>query len=725
MNEILKRAEECLREVSADRLPVTAAVEYPAMFIYVGERSARRINAVKAHLRDISANGGSILHAAFGTVSEDADISITADIPAARAGTVSYVMSDERRLSEFSAGIKATADKLMTAPGFPQMNKCFVFAVTEPGCHYNALLPELVILFGENVHIRVYSYLYTEFDENSEKLSEAAAFFKELSECSDSGFSYDTAMIRGGQRIPVHKDGPVFDGVFFLENYRSDMKFSAANKDVNTRIEALTASLLDREEPIRLPRGVFLTAGLASVKKPSAVISHVIYRSVLNILAGETDRPSASLPLSRLIGYDAVATVCDRAMTGLPGTSEILSVMPKDASRDPDNVKNTNVRSILDYYGGADKDYFDRAYRRRCETLVDNSGSIDIPEIFRGYINKGTLNISEMLGYLVHDGDVTVCMNEVSERLDSEAEELKAELDNILSEPCPGLSHGLFSRPVGCEILAAAVSAKYSKELELLRINMMKRITAGILAQTDRLSSDTAASVKTIKAFSGRISEEILHEIFENESTLNDVKAFNEHYARVTENAFAEFDRSGGMTTLLKERELYGVLMSCERNGTAALEEIAFALYQKLLSDPDIREIFAQGFDKELYARYRDSDGGKDPGWVDARLIEKLGEVSRANLRYSVFQPDNSLYCIGNGDSDFVRKMAAYEDPGFDTSHIRGSGSEPYEHLAIYNVPSPDSVVYVNECMKVYEGACAAHGDSFFIGRHAASERTL
>ena len=724
MKEILKRTEECVKDVSVKELPVSAAAEYPAMFIYVGPKAARRINTVRAHLKGLAANGGSVLHAVFGTSSEDADIAIDTEIPARRADTVEYVVSNDHRLADLSAQVKAAADRLMTAAGFPRTNKCFVFVITEPGCPYNALLPELIMLFSENVHIRVFSYLYAEFDEHTQKLSEAGAFFKELSDCSDSGFSYDTAMIRGEQRIPVHKDGAVFDGVFFLENYRSDMKFSAANEACNARITALTAMLLDREDPIRLPRGVFLTAGLASVEKPTAIISHIIYMSVMNIIAGGTGTSAVQLPVSRFFGYDAVAMLCDRAMTGLPGASEIVSVMPKDAGRDPDTVKNTNVRSILEYYGGADSDYFDTAFRSRCETLVDSSGGISVSKIFRDYINKGTINVSDMLTYLRHDGAVTECVNEVTDRLGSEEDELKTQLDSILSEPCPGLSRGLFSKPGGCEILAAAVSEKYSKELELLRVRMMKRIASDISAQADELAAETAAAAKSIKKFSDELSEEILGEIFENETTLTDVKTFTEHYSRVTEKAFEEFDRSGGMTALLKERELYGVLMACEKNGTDAIAEIAFALYQKLLQAPAVRAIFAQSFDEELYARYSDTDGGKDPGWVDARLIERLGEVSRANLRYSVFQPDNCLYCIGNGNSDFVRKMSTYEDPGSDTEHIRGSGREPYEHLAVYNVPSTDSIVYAGECMKVYEGACAAHGDSFYIDRRPGTERT-
>ncbi|MBR5089025.1 MAG: hypothetical protein IK093_06320, partial [Ruminiclostridium sp.] len=219
------------------------------------------------------------------------------------------------------------------------------------------------------------------------------------------------------------------------------------------------------------------------------------------------------------------------------------------------------------------------------------------------------------------------------------------------------------------------------------------------------------------------LTEEILSELYNDESTLTDAAPFIACYGGVIRKAAEEYDRSGGLTGVLKGKELYGVLMNCDKNGTGELSGIALDIYRKLIASPSVREVFAATFDKELYERYRSYDGGKDRGWVDAQLNRRLTDESRANLRYSVFQPNNSLYCMGNAELGFVKKMLGFEDPGFNTVHVRDVTSVSYEQLAVYNVPSPDSVVYVNECRKVYDGFVAEHGDSVYINRNAEVQR--
>lgn len=716
MKEIFERIDELISGSGSAAQAASACAVYPAMFLYIGEKAAERCAPIRAYLKEKLMNGGSILHAVMGAQCSDADITLNAEVPEIRGDALGVLNSSDKRLKEFGENVTKAVDALMMSSGFPQTDRCCLFIVTVTDCPLNTLLPEFVILFTENAHIRVNTCLFAEF-AGTEGYLASGAFFRELEDCRNESFVYDGAvMMRDEQRIPVHWEGAVFDNVFLLEMYRSDMKYSQHNAEGNAKIEALTAVLRDREEPVPLPKSPFCTAGISCAEKPSETIAHTIYKSLIDMIAGLSDEEPPKLPLSQLIGYDVIAAQCDRIMLTLPDIADIISVLPKRAGADPDRIVNTSIRDILSYYGGADEEYFTARYEEPCARAADLCTGADIREILRTYINKGTLRLGGALRLTEHDGDISVCLAEVAERLDSDVSELKKQLETLLGEPCGGLSHGLFSKPTGCEILASAISRKYSKKLEILRISMMKRIVSGILAQVSELHNELAGAVGGIRVFSDSLKEDILKELYDNGSTLTDAAPFMACYAEVTRRAASGFDRSGGMTAVLNGRDLYGVLMDCA-NGTDELADIAFDICKKLFADPNVREIFAETFDKELYERYRSFDGGKDRGWVDAQLDRRLKDESRANLRYSVFQPSNSIFVMGNRELDFVKKMLSFDDPAYNTVHIGDVNTSSYEQLAVYNVPSADSVVYMNECRKVYEAFAAENGDSVYIRR--------
>ena len=713
MNEILERTDALIGAADERRqgAGAKAGAEYPAMFLYVGGTAAKRCADIRAHLRAKLMNGSSILHCVMGAECPDADFTLDVKVPERRGDAYAYIHDSAERLGEFSAEVRKAVDKLMMTSGFPRNDRCMLFIITVADCPLNAVLPEFVILFGDNAHIRVSTCLFAEFGNGEEGYLSSGAFFRELDECQSPGFVYDGAvMLREEQRIPVHWEGAVFGKVFFLEMYRSDMKYSPHNAANNARIEALTAVLTDREEPVKLPDSPFCTAGIAIAEKPSRAIAHIMFKALIDILAGVSGGESPKLPVAQLIGYDVLAAQCDGVMIKLPGVDDILSVLPADAGADPDRVSNTSVRDILSYYGGADETYFSERYETAFAALIDSLDGTDISEILRTYINKGTLRLSGALDLLKHDGGISACLAEVTERISSEEKELEAQLDELLSQPCAGLSHGLFSKPSGCEILAAAVTRKYTKKLEILRLQMMKRLAANLLSQINGLHSEVSAALGGITALSERLKEDILRELFDSESTLTDAEPFMACYTEVTRRAMEQIPPHGG-------DGLYSVLMDCGRGGTDALVDTAIDIYKKILADPSVREVFAMTFDRELYERYRSYDGGKDRGWVDAQLVRRLGNESCANLRYSVFQPSNSLFVMGNRELDFVKKMLDFDDPGFNTVHVGDINTASYEQLAVYNVPSSDSVVYVNECRRVYESYIAANGDSVYIKR--------
>ena len=719
MKDLLKKIDECMSRTAENAPPPSACAEYPAMFIYIGKSSAASCGAVRKHLKERLTNGGSILHASVGGECPDADLSLSFDVPSVRADALKYITGSDALLAGFNSQVKNAVDRLMMSQGFPQTNKCMLFIVTDPDSEANALLPEFVMLFTETAHIRVVTYLFVNFPAGENGCLNSAAFFRELEDCRRNDLVYDAPiMFRGEQRISVHWEGPVYGTVFFLEMYRSDMKYSPHNAVNNARIAAMTAVLRDREDPEPLPPGAFCTAGYSAAKMPAGTISHVMFRCLTELLIGAPNCEPPELPVNGLFGYDAVAEACSRVTAGLPDISTVLSVLPAGSdAADPDTVRNTNVRDILGYYGGADGKYFEEKFESASVPLTEYCDSINVSGIIAGYINKGTLRFSEALKLLGHDSAVCGCLGEVTERLDTEEKELAEQLERVLSQPCPGLPHGLFSKPSGCDILASAVSLKYGLKLEILKRKMMKRLVTGILSQVNELAGRISSALNRLKTFTDALSEEILREIYESESTLTDADAFTDCYSAVVRKAFEELDGSGGVTALLKGRELYNILMNCAVNGTAEFEDITLDIYRSMLSAPSVREVFARSFDEELYERYAHSGGGKDRGWVDARLIEKLKYECCANLRYSVFQPSNILCCMGNGDIGFVKKMSGYEDPAFNTVHAGNVNSASYEQLAIYSVPSADSVVYVNECRKVYDGYVSAHGDSLYIPR--------
>ena len=717
MKELLDRIDEITGLAGEDSGRPSVTAEYPAMFLYIGNRAADSLGTVKKHLKRLLHNSRGIIHAA--AVPDGGDVpgaDFTVKIPAApvRGEAVSYVTGNAAALAEFNDGAKTSSDRLMMSSGFPRTDRCFLFILADPDSDMNALLPEFVMLFSENAHIRVHTCLFVLLGDGSDGLVSSAAFFRELEVCRNGSLVYEApVMLREGQRIGVRRDGAVFDEVFFLEMYRSDMKYSAHNGENNARIAAVTAALLDSAEPVRFPQTPFLTAGISVVQMPAQTISHIMYKSVIDILAGRDGDETPQIPAERLFGYDAVMEVCDTIMQTLPDISTVVSVMPAAAGKDPEAVKNTNVRNILEYFGGADETYFNERFAAACERMADNSGGIDVTGIFSGYVDKGTLRLNDVIRCTGHNGIAADCLNEVTDRLNSEEAALKTQLGEILAQPCPEPPHGLFSKPSGCDIIASAVAAKYGKMLEILRVRTAKRLVTNILGQLGRLSAEVGTAADRIKALSGELTETILRELYDNEGTLTDAAPFIAHYSAATESAAA-------YTDIFKDRSLYDILMSCGSGDTAGLTDAAFGIFRRMTADPAVREIFSQPFDTELYERYRSFEGGKDPGWVDARLVERLRETSRANLRYNVFQPTNCLFCAGNSNSGFVKKMLAYEDPAFASVKACGIGCASYAQLAVYGVPSADCIVCAEECNRVYEKYVSGHGDCVYVDRAAA-----
>ena len=696
----------------------SVTAEYPAMFLYVGDKAAESCPVIRERLRQKLKNSRGILHAALNAsgAGECAVTDFTVSIPVSdvRGEALEYITGSDERLGEFNSAVKTAADRLMMSSGFPQTNKCFLFIVSDPDSPLCALLPEFVILFAETAHIRVNTYLFVNFSGAQDGFVSSAAFFRELEECRRDDLVYDCpVMLREGQHIPVHWEGAVFDAVFFLEMYRSDMKYSRRNAENNAGIAALTCVLLDKAEPEALPKSAFHTAGFSCAQKPDRTISHILYKSIIDVLAGGSSAEPADIPAEKLFGYDVISAECDRVLLTLPDIDGIVSVMPKNGTG-PDSVNNTNVRNILDHYGGADEEYFTDKYENACYRMIDCSGGVDIEGVFEDYINKGILTLNDAVRCLDHNGVAEECVNEVISRLGAEEETLEQQLSELLAQPCSDLPHGLFSKPTGCDILAAAVRVKYGKKLDILKVRAAKRLAGNILARVSALADSLSAAAAKIKSLSDEFSEEILRELYDDESTLTDGAAFTGHYAEVVRSTSAVTEGA---------KDLYYTLTDCGTKGTAGLTDAAFGIYRRLITEPSVREIFAQSFDRELYERYRAFEGGKDPGWVDARLVDRLTETCRADLRYSVFQPNNSLFCMGDPDIGFVKKMFGYEDPAFLTVHVKDVNCASYEQLAVYGVPTIDSMVYANECRKVYDGFVAAHGDSVFVDRNGACGR--
>lgn len=716
MNKLLEKIDEITGLTGGAEAKASVTAEYPAMFLYFGEKAAESCPVIRKQLREKLMNSRSILHGGV-TANDtgdipDTDFTLRCTVPAERGNALDILTGSDELLERFNDCVKTAVDKLMKCSGFPQTNRCFLFIVSDTDSPLNALLPEFVMLFSENAHIRVSTYLFAQLSGAADGFVSSAAFFKELEDCRKPDFTYDRAvMYREGQHIPVHWEGALFDGVFFLEMYRSDMKYSPRNAENNARIAAMTAVLTDKAEPVALPGSMFLTAGISSAGKPSAAISHILYKSIIDLLVSENPEDIPQIPVSKLFGYDVIYSESERVTLTLPEISDIVSAMPKKSGSDPDSVKNTNICNILEYYGGADEEYFELKYAEPLMRMIGCCEGADIQGIFADYIDKGTLRLSGAIRYLEHDGAVSQCLNEVADRLNAEEEALNTQLSELLEQPCPELPHGLFSKPTGCDILAAAVKAKYSLKLEIIKLQAAKRLASDMLGRVSRLEAAMSTAAGKIKALSDELTEDILRELYDDESTLTDAEAFTGHYAGTVRGLPSVTDAAA------RAGSLYDTLMECGTKGTDGLTDTAAEIYRRLTAEPSVREIFAESFDKELYDRYKDFGGGKDPGWVDARLIDRLRDTCRANLRYSVFQPVNSLFCMGNREIGFVRRMLDYEDPGFTTVHVGDVKSDTYEQLAVYGVPSIDSMVYANECMKVYEKTVAESGDNVYIKR--------
>ncbi|MCR4780162.1 MAG: hypothetical protein K5876_03600 [Ruminiclostridium sp.] len=713
MKELLDRIDSITGLAGETEGKPSVTAESPALFLYAGDRAVKSIPAVKKHLKRLLLNSRGILHAAAsGGDVPGADYTVSIPEAPVRGESVTFVTGNAAALAEFNGGAKTAADRLMMSRGFPRTDRCFLFIIADPDSSASALLPEFVMLFSENAHIRVHTCLFVLLGDGSGGLVSSAAFFRELEVCRGDGFIYECpVMLREGQHIGVRRDGAVFDEVFFLEMYRSDMKLCPRNEDNNARIAAVIAALLDSPEPVRLPSSPFLTAGISILGTPARTISHIMYKSVIDLLAGKDGGETPQIPAERLFGYDAVMEVCDTIMQALPDISTIVSVMPAAAGKDPEAVKNTNVRNILEYFGGADEEYFNERFVAACERMADNSGGIDAESIFRGYVDKGTLRLSDVIRCTAHDGSAADCLGEVTDRLGSEEAALNSQLAELLAQPCPEPPHGLFSKPSGCDIIASAVSVKYGKLLEILRTRTAKRLVTNILGQLGSLSAKVSAAADRIKAFSGELTETILRELYDDEGTLTDAAPFVAHYSAVSERS------AGDCSDISGDRSLYDILMSCGSGDISGLTETAFGIFRRMTADTSVREIFSRPFDTELYERYRSFEGGKDPGWVDARLVERLRETSRADLRYNVFQPANCLFFSGDRDSGFVKKMLAYEDPAFESVKECGIGCGSYAQLAVYGVPSADCIVCAGECDRVYEKYVSEHGDIVYIDR--------
>ena len=113
------------------------------------------------------------------------------------------------------------------------------------------------------------------------------------------------------------------------------------------------------------------------------------------------------------------------------------AIRPSDVQVAPDSVKNTNIRNILEYYGGADEEYFELKYAEPLMRMIGCCEGADIQGIFADYIDKGTLRLSGAIRYLEHDGAVSQCLNEVADRLNAEEEALNTQLSELLEQPCP------------------------------------------------------------------------------------------------------------------------------------------------------------------------------------------------------------------------------------------------------------------------------------------------
>ena len=106
MKEILKKADECVNLTADDEVSASSGAEYPAMFLYVGDKAAEQRALIRKCLKQKLINGGSISHVVMRELSsaryDDADLCVEIGLPDDRGESLEYILGDDGRLARFN-----------------------------------------------------------------------------------------------------------------------------------------------------------------------------------------------------------------------------------------------------------------------------------------------------------------------------------------------------------------------------------------------------------------------------------------------------------------------------------------------------------------------------------------------------------------------------------------------------------------------------------------------
>lgn len=680
----------------------------PGLFLFVG-RAVEKCGYIKEFLAKHWINSSKILYAGIGADSDELSTNIEFVIPDdfSRGEIGSVLLSDPEALKEFNDEVSKLSTELMKATGFADMSRAFVFIITYADDPLNTVVPEITMLLREKCHFNVKPYLFVNFadidDENAHPLEYSAAFIQELEHCQSTDFNY-TCKIRqqGNHLLDVEQNGPTFESTVLLELFRKDKKFSRENEKENGTIAAMMMFLLNSRNKLTLPEGTFITAGYSIVTKPNTIISHVLFKALLEKVIGIHDGSNDGEYIARMFDTERISTIVNEELSReMPSVNEIISVLPGySGGGNPAKVSNTSVGTILEYYGGADEEYFERRFVEYFRKKALNIEPLNIKSIIKNAIDSEQLTPCAAMKALEDGGVIQRKLSELLEEYTRSEERILSELNALLESPCANVRNGIFNRTTGCEIISQAVQQKYNKRIELEICRIEKSIIEQNIHSTHSMMAKLNEQLRLINDIKTRFEDIIVSEIAEAEYTLADPNAFSSYYTSVVEGAFKEYVQRQRKNGVIEDGSLYNEIMNLTKANGDSLLRLIEAGFKRLASTQKFMEIFQMSFDAELYARYG-STTQKDG--VNSELLNKLMDESCANLRYDSIGGTSSMYCIGSSDIPFVEYASKLEGQPFSITHIEDTQKEYYEQLMVYGNVEVSAVKYVKDCNQLFE----------------------
>ncbi|WP_211350031.1 transcription initiation factor TFIID [Paenibacillus anaericanus] len=716
------RAEENLSGKGDDQ----SSIHYPALFLFIGDKSAEAAEQVMAMNNKKWDNSDGVMYFQVTTQEKSSASAPPSGVQGRSSSLTQFVVPkisaeqgktvrrdlyqefqrNEKGLYELNMAMHNISSAISQYGRlYASFDRIHISVITRVDDPLNVLVPEITLLAGailsqsfKSVQSDLYA-LISERESVGYSSGVGMAFLRELDHIQDPSYSYTANLhvTEEGLSIPVHHSpSPLFDLVYMLSD-KNELGMTLDHELQNCYEIISHVSLLKNRKPrdqvysannasynntsfknnlmAESGRQGYVSAGFSKVKRPHEPIALTVlyhfYHGLLDRMKSKT-----SLSVSERLeffgaGPATLSAMAEAVVPSVDGLTEMQGLMSN-------NISYAAIRGMSMFeaeeavFGSGAGAFFHTNYVEAAQRRLD---LINVAEDIAKAVRQGLKHHDGISLFHVRDWSDEANVSEgVISSLQTLRREIAADLENARGE-LEGLREGrvedqpfqrvpLMDKHNLRGFIRYLFGSVYARKVEIVKLEMKQKLLLRYERELERLHRQYKESAESLDLLMTWLRKAALDSISRTDGYIG--QNIMEYYEVVTEDLMIQIESKRGNHIFFEEHYLGEPMKLLEQGLVVLTEKLISVCRNLLLTSPH----FALTFEEELLQRSNvtinyDNKAVLSKDELFKRLYQTLEDNAAIQLRLYDYTQEHRYvekYLFGDFDSEFIRYAFAADE---------------------------------------------------------------